>query len=605
MKVLNNPSLRTFKIMALSGLFGLLFWVIDGFYDFIFFDSKLRFAIFQAPVTLSDSLIFNVAPHDLLARISFMAACLAGGFLMAKLVTALSDSEKKYRTFVDQSPDCIVVLQNGGYKLINAAFTRLFGYTQADVDAGLGYEELVKPEEQDFVRQRVADRLAGKEGLSGILEIELVAKNGRIIPCETAGTLIRYGGEPADLVIMRDISERRKAEAEMARLREHQRQTSKVEAIGNFANGIAHDFNNALTPVIGGCEILLYKMPVDCKHVCEDQIMAILEAANTASHLVHRMQTFTRKENGVIIPLRLATCLKDSFDFLRSMTPSSIEMQMDMAPDLGLVNASDITLRQILMNLCKNSIQAMPGEKGRIDITVTKEKVHVERFGLTKGEYVRIEVTDDGAGMTQDVLERALDPYFTTKEVGTGTGIGLSVVDNIIRSYGGIINLYSEPGAGTKAVVYLPSVEPVEGMEIKECVMEEAVQGGEQHILLVDDEPHVLKTVILILESLNYKVTGFADSRKALAEFQEHPDDYDLVITDLTMPGLTGGNLVIEMRKLRPGLKMILCSGLGSDKEMIADLGGKKVEAYLTKPVTRAEYGTVLARIFANNKLDP
>lgn len=588
-----NPQPR---IMALSFLFGGLYWLLDGCFDYFFYDKTIRFMLFESPLTLLDSLVFRIPPHDYVTRLTFMGACLVGGYLMSRLVKALSASERKYRRFIDSSPDAIVVLQDGGYKMVNTAFTTIFGYTEEDVKAGLGYEELVKPEDRDFVRKRVKDRMAGKE-VGRHVEIELVAKDGTIVPCETSGQLIQYNKEDADLVVMRDITERRKVEEELQQLNAEKRQQSKMEAIGNFANGIAHDFNNALTPVIGGCEVMLYNLPNECTHVCGPQLKSILAAATTASTLVHRLQTFTRSEDEQQGPLKLTNCLKESFEFLRSMTPSTIEMYMQVAPDVHLIMANDVTVHQILMNLCKNAIQAIPFEEGFIKIDVRNEKIMVSRFGLEKGDYVGMTVEDNGKGMTPEVMEKALDPYFTTKAKGIGTGIGLSIVNSIVKGYGGVVRLYSEESRGTKVVIYLPAIKEEEGMEVRECQINEIPEGNGERILVVDDEKYVLEVVVNLLKSLNYNVIAHMSSTAALTDFLARPDFFDAVVTDLTMPGLSGVVLITEMRKIRPELKVILCSGLGSNGKNTSEIFGEKVDGYLTKPCTRATYGNMLYKV--------
>lgn len=705
------------KIMSLSILFGLLFWLADTIYDFMYFDSKLRHMIFGAPVSFTDSLIFNIQPHDLVSRLIVLTACLLMGYVMIRLTTALSESEEKHRTFINQSPDAIVVLQNGHYAMVNKTFTEMFGYTQEDTRAGLSYMDLVRPEDRGYVKQRVADRLEGKDAPRNVL-IDLVAKDGKLIPCETSGTCIKFNNKLADLVIIRDITERKeaqdaviesnarlqsffdaafegivvtenkkfidcnkrfaalfgykveemvgmdldefvhpddqeivfnnikenfrkpyehrvlrkdgsvryvevhgkmiqyfgrkvrmtvinditerkKAEESVAIAMQHQNQTSKMEALGEFASGIAHDFNNALTPIMGGCEVMLYQMPQDCKHVCEPQIRSILTAAETASLLVRRIQSFTRKDGsaGDLIPLNLLNCLKETFEFLRSMTPSTIEMDLHVEGKLDPVLASDITIRQVLMNVCKNAIQAIPYDEGRIDIHVTNDEVLKDRYGIRKGKYVRIEIEDTGTGMSREVVNRALDPYFTTKKQEEGSGIGLSVVNAIVKGYGGSIRIYSEEGVGTRVVIYIPCID-FEPESVAECTLstgDEELGMGEQ-ILLVDDEVLVIEAVQSILESLNYNVTSFTVSTKALDEFTSNPDKYDLLITDMTMPGLSGIALINAIKKVRPEIKVILCSGLGSNGKRTLEMFGDKVEAYLTKPISRLEYSEVIRK---------
>jgi CheY-like chemotaxis protein len=271
-------------------------------------------------------------------------------------------------------------------------------------------------------------------------------------------------------------------------------------------------------------------------------------------------------------------------------------MNMHVDKDVNVVMATDITIRQILMNLVKNSIQAMPLEEGIIDINVSNDIILIERFGLSKGNYVKIEVEDNGNGMSPEILERAIDPYFTTKKEGIGSGIGLSVVSSIVQGYNGFVRLYSEEGKGTKVVIYLPSVVEEKDMRFDECRLDDISNGNGEKILLVDDEKIVIDVVVSVLKSLNYKVEFFLNSSEAFKEFVKRPDDFDVVITDLTMPEMTGVTLINEIRGLRPEQKIILCSGLGSNGNIKEKIPGKVV-AYLTKPVSRSDYAKVLSRI--------
>jgi CheY-like chemotaxis protein len=198
--------------------------------------------------------------------------------------------------------------------------------------------------------------------------------------------------------------------------------------------------------------------------------------------------------------------------------------------------------------------------------------------------------------MSPEVLDKALDPYFTTKPVGEGTGIGLSVVNNIVRGYGGIVRIYSEEENGTKVVIYIPAVEDSES--VKECrINVEIILGNKEQVLLVDDEPSVIGATASLVESLNYIVTPFTSGIEALAEFEMNPDKYELVITDLTMPVMTGVELINEIRKIRPEIKIILCSGLGSNGKRAADMTADPINGYLSKPVTRADYSTALSSV--------
>jgi PAS domain S-box-containing protein len=500
----------------------------------------------------------------------------------ARVEKELKDSEHRFRCFYDGAFEGIAITADEHIIDINDQMITTYGYSREDL-IGEPIKKFVHEDDWEKVKENLS------KGLEEPYEHRGLRKDGRVICMEVRGKSSVYEGKPVRVTAIHDLTAKKKAEIELEKLRKRQRQTSKMEAIGNFAEGIAHDFNNALTPVIGNCDVLLYNMDKDDPN--RRYIISILGAAETASLLVHRIQSFTRDEGSVntTIPLSLQGCLRETFEFLRSIVPTSIEMHMTMDENLGLVSATDITIRQILMNLCKNAAQAMPNDEGAISIDVTNDTILVERYGLTKGKYVKIEVEDNGEGMSPKVLDRALDPYFTTKKENGGSGIGLSAVNGIVKGYKGYLNIYSEEGKGTRVVVYIPTVESTTSV-VRECKIDEIIPTGNgENILLVDDEDIVLEAMAHILTSLNYKVEQFRSSYSALQAFEDEPQKYDLVITDLTMPELTGVDLVHEIQKIRPGVRIILCSGLGSNGKYAADLFHDSIGAYVSKPMGRKQ----------------
>ena len=586
--------------MGLAVLFGIVFGVIDTCLDYFFFDQRVRFMIFQAPITFMDSLILNVSPHDMIVRASFMLACLIGGALTSVLISEtakgkkeLAASEHRFRRFYEGAFEGLAITSKGKILDVNDQLLRMYGYKRDEL-IGKDIDMLVHSDDIELVKTNIDNSYEDPYCHKG------VAKDGSTLYVEVCGSSTTFQDQPARVTAINDVTARKKAEAKLAKLVEERRRISKMEAIGNFAIGIAHDFNNTLTPIIGGCEILLYDMPTECRQSCSPQIKRILAAAETASLLVHRIQAFTAKDASGDVSriggLRLHGCLKETFDFLRSMTPSSIDMDMHIDPTIPLVVATDVTIRQILMNLCKNSAQAIGHNNGKILIKVSSDEIFVEKYGLLKGKYVKIEVEDNGSGMSSDVLDRALDPYYSTKPKGEGTGIGLSVVNGIVTGYGGFVKLYSEVGVGTRAIIYIPAVEETD--EIRECKIDEPVpMGSGERVLLVDDEDMVISVVKDIIKSLKYEVIAFNSSVEALEEVKVNPDKYDVVVTDLTMPEMTGVVLIREIKKIAPDIKIVLCSGLGSNGKHVKEIFGDSIVAYLTKPVTRRGYAEVLEKV--------
>ena len=356
----------------------------------------------------------------------------------------LIETQHRLTCFYEGAFEGLAVTRDGQFLDGNSRFLDMFGYSYQEM-IGMAVCNFVHEDDQELVFTNI------NREYTLPYQHKALHKDGSVRYVEVCGRSTQYHGKPARVTAIHDITDRVLAEEQISKLNDHQRQVSKMEAIGNFASGIAHDFNNALQPVVGHCDILLQKMKAD--DPIRMHILKIITSAETASLLVHRIQSFAHtKDEDSLGLLKLPNCLKQTFDFLRSMTPTSISMELFIEEGLGLVAATDITIRQVLMNLCKNSAQAMTNKEGRITITVSNEIIHVERYGLKKGPHVKIEVEDNGCGMDQDTLDQALDPYFTTKKVTEGTGIGLSVVNGIIRSYGGFIHLYSEQDQGTRGL---------------------------------------------------------------------------------------------------------------------------------------------------------
>ena len=503
---------------------------------------------------------------------------------------------KEYESLVRNVPGMIYTANEDWTVTIISGSELVSEYSEEDINARKErWLDIVHPDDREEV-------LSGSLKIGGEIEPvvqqdRVISKQGEVHWVEDRKVLISGEGI---IGILFDITDRIETGEELKKLNEQQRQTSKMEAIGNFATGIAHDFNNALTPIIGNCDIILNDIGSrDSCQIHKKNILSVLAGAETASLLVHRIQSFVTSGTSIkgMRALRLPGCLQEAFGFLRSIIPTSIKMSIDVDSALYVVAATDVTIRQILMNICKNAAQAMRGDSGEILIKVSNDEVQVERYGVAKGKYVKIEVEDNGRGMSPEVLERALDPYFTTKKLGEGTGIGLSVVNGIVTGYGGFIRLYSEVGRGSRIVIYIPAVEDDGGL-VDECLISEAIlMGNKERILLVDDEDLIISSSTAILESLNYVVTGFNSSVAALDELQRNPDEYDVLLTDLTMPEMTGAILVKEAKKTKPSIKVVLCSGLGSNGKYAKGVQGQDIDAYITKPVTRRGYSEVLAKI--------
>ncbi len=381
--------------------------------------------------------------------------------------------------------------------------------------------------------------------------------------------------------IARDITTQIKLEAQY-------RQSQKMEAIGTLAGGIAHDFNNILTPIIGYAQLI--KLDAEPKSQTASYIDRVLHSSGLARQLVKQILTFSREREHKMDVIQIQPIIKESMKLLRASIPTTIEFKLSIDKNCGNIVADPTQIHQIIMNLCTNAYHAMETSGGTLEISlnqITMDELAVKlKSNLAPGNYLRLKISDTGSGMSADVKERIFEPFFTTKKEGKGTGMGLSVVHGIIKKYGGEINVYSEPDQGTTFTMYLPSISldlssDTGGIKTGD---KHSFPKGNEHILVVDDEQSIANLEQQILESVGYTITQFTDSEQAMKTFQESPDKFDLVITDMTMPKLTGQQLAEQIIAIRPNTPIILCTGLSytSIEEM---LNGPTFTNYLAKPV--------------------
>ncbi|MGB5986831.1 MAG: ATP-binding protein [Desulfobacterales bacterium] len=358
--------------------------------------------------------------------------------------------------------------------------------------------------------------------------------------------------------LKREIEDHRRSELEKAALERQLAQSAKLEAIGTLAGGIAHDFNNILTSVVGYTE--LAKMESEGRQMLDDYLDQVLTAATRAKELVRQILTFSRQTEHERRPLLLAPIVKEVVKLLRASLPSTIEMESRVEEDLTILG-DHTQIHQVLMNLCANAAHAMQAEGGRLSITLEKIQIDApRRLGhqeIEPGEWVRLVVGDSGEGISPEVMDRIFDPFFTTKEQGEGTGMGLSVVLGIVTGCGGAIGVESTPGEGSRFEVLFPPALPA----FEEMIpAKPQIRGGSERILVVDDEVALVEMVSDMLARYGYQVEGRTSSLEALELFRSDPQRFDLVITDLTMPNLTGDRLARELTAIR-AVPVILCTG--------------------------------------------
>jgi PAS domain S-box-containing protein len=518
-----------------------------------------------------------------------------------KTEEALRESEEKFRRMAEVSPEIfwMATLDWSRTIYVSPAFERITGITldEAYRDPRV-FLEIVHQDDMSLVKSVI--ETIQEQDME--FEFRIIRKDGSMRWISFRSSLIiDEQGNPLYLTgIAEDITERKLSEEERNTYEARLMRSQKLEAIGTLAGGIAHDFNNILSAIIGYSELSLDDLPQDS--TVRDSIHEILKAGDRARDLVKQILTFSRKMETEYRPIRIQVIAREALKLLRSSIPSTISITEHIDPDASPVLADASQIHQIIMNLCTNAYHAMLPAGG--EMTISLEQLFLDSEftalhpGLHEGIYLRLVVSDTGCGMDAETLKRIFDPFFTTKEKGQGTGLGLSTVHGIVSSLGGAVVATSTIAGGSTFEVYIPVIQAQE--EDTEEPDYDLVQGSGESILLVDDEEAILQFAKAMLEQLGYRVTPVSSSIEALKIFSSAPDSFDLVVTDQTMPGMTGSTLATEVMKTRP-LPVILMTGYSetiTPEEALA----KGIEEYLEKPFTRQAIVRAIQRCLQERK---
>lgn len=476
----------------------------------------------------------------------------------------------------------------------NRAALKLYG---AQKHEELIHLSSVLPENQNAAfRQGILNLL--KDGASTLV-YENRALDGRILTVERR-VVVASGFEQSwkkVFVTVIDITEQVRLRNENKAFERQLQQTQKLEAIGSLAGGIAHDFNNILAPIMGRAELMLVENPGNAQ--IANHCRGIIDASRRARDLVKQILTFSRQVDQEILPVCIADLVREVIKLVRPTLPSTIAIDCQLPDKCPRVMADATQLHQVLMNLITNAYHAMEDKGGRLSLTLETVPLGLGEFtdfSIAPGLYQQLTITDTGHGMDEATMTKIFDPYFTTKPRGKGTGLGLAVVLGILRGYGGEIRVKSKPGKGTSFTLYFPVVELAEEQQHLPMHPQEPMPRGTEHILLVDDEKSIADVTTSMLERLGYKVTVRLSGFDALEAFRSLADKIDLLITDLTMPQMTGLQLYREIKMIKPEVKVIICTGfseqLNSDKSRVIG-----IEGFLNKPVVMAELAHCVRRV--------
>jgi len=411
---------------------------------------------------------------------------------------------------------------------------------------------------------------------------------GKVMRWSADGKPLRVIGTHADITVLKEF-QKQQTEYE-ARLE----QAQKMEAIGTLAGGIAHDFNNILGAIIGYAE--LSKMDAGEKVKISNHLNKILIAGNRAKELVQQILTFSRQTKQEVKPIKVKFIFKEVLKLMRASLPSTIEIQEDITSE-SLIIGDPTQIHQVIMNLCTNASYAMKKNGGILSVSLVNEKLDsdfvIDYPDLSAGDYIKIIVKDTGTGIPPELVERLFEPFFTTKDQGEGTGMGLSVVHGIVKSLKGEVIVHSSLGKGSRFDVLLPVVKVFDEIE---SLPETAIEKGSGHILLVDDEPALIEVGKLLLSKLGFTITARTSGIEALKVFKKQPEKFDLVLTDLTMPQMTGDRLAKEIFSIRKEIPIILCTGFSTEitEKTARDIG---IKGFLMKPMVKSELIKVINQV--------
>ncbi|HEX6265923.1 MAG TPA: PAS domain S-box protein [Burkholderiales bacterium] len=514
---------------------------------------------------------------------------------LARRERALQEREKRFRAMIEHSSDAAILSHpQKGILYASPSIERMFGYTPEELLGQQAYEHLHPDHREDALRRR--EELLRTPGKVVQSETLVRHKDGSWRWTEnTMSNLLHEPSVRALVLNLRDITERKHADAERARLEQRLRQAEKMEAVGRLAGGIAHDFNNILGGILGYAEMLVEGAEPGSPQ--KRYAQNVLTAANRAGALVEQILWYSRSQRGKRVPVEMDRIVAETLDLVRGSLAAGIRLETQL-PAKPLFVVGDATqLHQIMMNLCTNAIHAM-GEHGTLRVTLEAEEVGEARVfahtTLHAGPYARLTVEDTGSGMEPGTLARLFEPFFTTKEVGKGTGLGLSLVYGIVTDSSGAIDVASKPGRGSRFVIYLPRVDSAAAADDPSEVP--VAKGRGERVLVVDDEAALVALTSEVLKRLGYEPVAFSDGAAALAGFEAAPQRFDAVIADEVMPGLTGTDLARKLRERRADLPIVLVSGyigpMMTERAMAAG-----VDEILKKPVQSRELAAALARV--------
>jgi PAS domain S-box-containing protein len=505
--------------------------------------------------------------------------CGSVGFLMdvTEIITKQNDYQEisqQYQILLEHSNDAICIIKDGMVQFQNSKMAELLGYNDEEIRT-IPFLSHVHAEDRKIAAERYRIRITDKIELEPTV-YRFIRKDGGILWGSTKLQFIKQNNHDALLCIAKDVTSQKNLEIQLNHAR-------KMEAIGTLAGGIAHDFNNILGALIAYTEASLYILPDELQEL-RSNLSHILMAGQRAKELIKQIMNFSRPSTKDKRVIDIKSIVEDTFHLLRASLPSTIEITKELSGENLRINAYGEQIQQVLMNLGSNAAHAMKDKNGVFHISVSSVAYdRVQTFDdqvIQPGRYVMITAADNGCGIPAHLMNRIFKPYFTTKKSDDGTGLGLATSKEIIKNHDGAITVRSIPGKGSIFDIYIPQTTE----EIHENSNESMHHvGGKERILLIDDEELLIIALSRLLTSVGYQLTIAKDSQKALKIFEENPNEFDLVITDQTMPGMTGKELAEKLLSIRPDIPVILSSGF-SEQTNRDDATAAGIRGFIVKP---------------------
>lgn len=581
------------------------YWILDSIWAYLSFEYNLKDLIFREPGSYVDTFLLKVPPYQIVSRLMVVFLFMILGVIIIEFIRKRQEDQNKHReahdtflTVLNSIDAAIYVTDMDTYEILfmNKYLVDKFG---GNFPGETCYQ--VFRDRNEVCEHCPNHNLVDRDG-----SLKDVVIQERQHPVTDAWYLnydraIKWiDGRIVHLLIATDVTLIKTLQEKQKKADEYLRQAQKMESIGNLAGGIAHDFNNLLFPIIGMSEMLLEEFAEDSLE--HENIEMIWEAGKRGRDLVQQILSFSRQSEKDKIPVQLQQILEEALKLSRASLPSSIQINTEIQQDCGWVLADSIQFHQIIINLVTNASHAVDPSEGIINVQLKEVRAPQNDSPAKRnsdGKYVMLKISDNGCGIDNSIKNKIFDPYFTTKDKNKGTGLGLAVVYGIVQDHQGDIVVDSKVGKGTSFSIYLPLLEQPSDTTAKNSIT--SSQTGSEHILLVDDETSVAQIEMQMLNRLGYEVTVHTSSRQALECFRSDPERFDLLLSDVTMPEITGEKLAQQVLAIRPDIPVLLCTGFSEnfDQQQAEQLG---IRGFLMKPVVKSDLARMVRQILDEDR---